>query len=125
MSKKAQQLGMNPSTASGRLVKDILFKLVCDTGRNKCFQCGGDLTRDTFSIEHMKPWIDSENPVEMYFDLDNIAFSHYLCNVGARRTLPPSVHGTVSKYAQGCRCEECSTAKREYAREYKTKIKED
>jgi len=83
--KKAQQLGMNPSTASGRLVKDLLFKFVIDSG-HKCHRCGDDLTRDTFSIEHIKEWLDSDNPVGLYFDLSNIAFSHKTCNYAAKRT---------------------------------------
>lgn len=121
--KKTSQLGMNPSTASNRLVKDLLFKLVCETGRNMCYQCGGELTRETFSIEHMNPWVDSEDPVKNYFDLDNISFSHHSCNVGARRVLPPPVHGTISKYSKGCRCMECSATKRDYARKYKARVK--
>ena len=82
--KKTQQLGMNPSTASGRLTKDLLFKFLIDAG-HKCHQCGEELTRDTFSIEHKKPWIDSEDPASLFFDLDNIAFSHLFCNFSAAR----------------------------------------
>lgn len=82
--KKTLQLGMNPSTASGRLVKDTLFRLAVEAG-HKCHHCGDELTRDTFSIEHINPWLDSENPVELYFDQDNIAFSHLTCNIKAGR----------------------------------------
>jgi len=85
--KKTLQLGMNPSTASGRLVKDTLFRLAIETG-HKCFQCGGELERDTFSVEHKTPWLDSDNPRETFFDQGNIAFSHIGCNVGARRSEP-------------------------------------
>ena len=82
--KKTEQLGMSVSTANGRLVKDLLFKLAIDAG-HKCHRCGDVLTRDTFSIEHKVPWLDSENPLGLYFDLDNIAFSHLSCNSGAAR----------------------------------------
>ena len=78
--KKQQQLGMNPSTASHRLTKDILFMFVENSGY-KCFRCGGSMSRETFSIEHIEDWLDSENPVELYFDLGNISFSHLKCNV--------------------------------------------
>ena len=81
---KAKQLGMNPSTASGRLVKDVLFKFVSEAG-HKCFQCGGGLTRETFSLEHKTPWLHTDEPVKNYFDLDNIAFSHKSCNSSAAR----------------------------------------
>lgn len=106
--KKETQLGMNPSTASHRLVKDLLFKFAVDSG-HKCFRCGGELDRGTFSIEHKIPWLDSEDPVALYFDLENIAFSHNSCNVGARRKEPAKC-GTRSKYTTGCRCKDCKAA---------------
>ena len=84
--KKQQQLGMNPSTASGRLVKDILYKLIVDTNQNTCYHCGEQMDRDTFSIEHKTPWLDSIDPVGLYFSLDNISFSHQSCNSGAARS---------------------------------------
>ncbi len=83
MSKKQLQLGMNPSTASHRLVKDLLWDRIAS--EEYCYYCDKRMSRDTFSIEHKIPWLDSENPVELFFDLNNIAFSHRSCNVGARR----------------------------------------
>lgn len=83
--KKTEQLGMNPSTASGRLVKDTLFKLAVEAG-HKCFRCGEELTRETFSIEHKTPWLDSNNPLKNYFAQENIAFSHLSCNSKASRS---------------------------------------
>lgn len=82
MDKKKLQLGMNPSTASGRLVKDILFSFIKD---RPCCKCGQPMTRETFSIEHLVPWLDSNDPVKTYFDLDNIDFSHLKCNVSDAR----------------------------------------
>jgi len=82
--KKTLQLGMNPSTASGRLNKDLLFAFIEAAG-HKCFRCGEDLTRDTFSIEHKEAWLDSTNPVGLFFDLGNIAYSHLTCNIKASR----------------------------------------
>lgn len=82
MDKKATQLGLNPSTASGRLVKDLLFSFVKDT---PCYRCGGQLTRESFSIDHKIPWLDSEDPSELFFDLNNISYSHHSCNVAAGR----------------------------------------
>lgn len=107
--KKAEQLGMNPGTASNRLVKDILFRFVEDAG-HVCFQCRGKMSRDNFSVEHKVPWLDSDDPVGLYFDLDNIAFSHLDCNIAARR-MNEIVCGTATKYGKGCRCEPCNFAK--------------
>ena len=82
--KKQMQLGMNASTASHRLVKDLLFSFVEKSG-HVCHQCGKPMTRDDFSIEHKTPWLDSEKPQELFFDLNNIAFSHKWCNIAAAR----------------------------------------
>lgn len=86
--KKAKQLGMNPSTASGRLVKDILWDLIVKTDQHFCCKCQKEMTRQTFSIEHLVPWLDSENPLSLYFDLENISFSHLSCNVADNRGGP-------------------------------------
>lgn len=91
--KKSQQLGMNYSTASGRLVKDILFSLVVQTGKNTCHQCLGEMSRENFSIEHKTPWLDSEDPLKLFFDLDNISFSHLKCNFAAARK-PGKIHAS-------------------------------
>ena len=90
--KKQIQLGMNPSTASGRLVKDILYRFIVDTGNNNCYKCGMMMCRDTFSIEHKTPWLDSDDPLGLYFDLENISFSHGVCNTKAGRK--PSKYAT-------------------------------
>jgi hypothetical protein len=82
--KKHSQLGINPSTASQRLVKDLLFKFVSDAG-HVCHQCGGSLTRGDFSVEHKTPWLDSDDPVGLFFDLGNVAYSHRSCNASAAR----------------------------------------
>lgn len=118
MDKKKEQLGMNPSTASHRLVKDILWSLIVKTDQNKCYRCSKEMSRDTFSIEHKESWIDSEDPVGLYFSLDNIAFSHLKCNVAAGKRMKPWAKcGTVSKYASGCRCNDCKEAKKEHRKE--------
>lgn len=82
MNVKNAQLGMNSSTASNRLVKDILFSYVKD---QPCFHCGGLMTRETFSIEHKEPWLYTDDPVKMFFDLENISFSHRVCNTSKAR----------------------------------------
>jgi len=83
-SKKEIQLGMNPGTASYRLMKDILFSLLLEIGKNICFRCSLPLTRKDFSIEHKIPWLNSQNPVEKFFDITNISFSHLSCNCSAK-----------------------------------------
>ena len=77
--KKANQLGMPFGTASNRLKKLILFKLLVDAGLHQCFKCKEDIGNvDELSIEHIEPWFNINS--ELFWDLDNIAFSHKDCN---------------------------------------------
>ena len=84
-SKKKEQLGIDPGTASNRLVKDLLWSYIVQAEHHFCHQCGAELSREDFSIEHKTPWLDSENPIGLFFDLENIAFSHKGCNSRAAR----------------------------------------
>jgi hypothetical protein len=83
---KSEQLGISVSTAQGQLRKMIMFDLVKKCGMDNCFQCGEKIDNiANFSIEHKIPWLHSENPIELFYGLDNIAFSHTLCNTTAGR----------------------------------------
>lgn len=97
--KKKIQLGMNPSTASHRLVKDVLWSLIVKTGQSTCCKCGESMSRETFSIEHVIPWLDSDDPVGLYFDLDNISFSHHGCNVSDARNAKKKYETKEEAYA--------------------------
>ena len=84
--KKLQQLGMPHGTASNRLKKMIMFRLLQEVGKDMCFQCGEKIESvEELSVEHKIPWLNSKNPVDLFFDLDNIAFSHLKCNARAAR----------------------------------------
>lgn len=107
-SKKKVQLGIDPGTASSVLKKMIMFDLIKRLNLNVCFQCGNIIdTVDELSIEHKIPWLDSDNPYELFFDLNNIAFSHLKCNTSAARKRLVKTHPSVSAYRNGCRCAEC------------------
>ena len=81
---KSRQLGMPHSTANYRLRKMILFSLLKEFHKNHCFRCGKVIkTIEELSIEHKVPWLHKENATELFFDLNNIAFSHLSCNCGA------------------------------------------
>ncbi len=90
---KAEALGMSHGTAANRLRKMILFSLVCRLSLNTCYQCGGEiLSVDDLSIEHKEPWLRADDPVQCFFDLDNIAFSHLSCNCGAAFSVKKKYH---------------------------------
>jgi hypothetical protein len=118
--KKSKQLGMSASKAHAKLGKDILYHFVLTTGKNTCYRCGKPMSRETFSIEHKEDWLDSQDPVKLFFSMDNISFSHKVCNYAASRSRLPSKCGTTNAYAKGCRCDECIAAyKAMYARKKK------
>ena len=115
-SKKTNQLGMPIGTASNRLRKSILWSCVQRLSEDICFQCGEKITSvDELSIEHKKPWLDSEDPVDTFFDISNIAFSHISCNIGAARKHKAEC-GTESAYQRGCRCDRCKSCAAESSR---------
>jgi hypothetical protein len=76
---KAATLGMPHGTATNRLRKNILFHLLKKHGENTCHACGELIQSvEALSIEHKKPWEGIS--AELFWDLDNIAFSHLHCN---------------------------------------------
>ena len=92
--KREKQLGMSIGTASNRLRKKILFDLVKKTNQDNCYRCNKKITDiSNLTIEHKVRWLDSKNPIELFFDLDNIAFSHSKCNVSTR-----PLNYTISKF---------------------------
>jgi hypothetical protein len=84
---KTEQLGMSFSKACAILRKSILFDLIFKLGLNTCYKCHTEIKNvKDLSIEHKIPWQYSENPKELFFDLNNIAFSHLSCNSGTSRS---------------------------------------
>ena len=112
--KKKKQLGMAQGTARNRLIKALLFDMACKLDLDWCYQCGAKIEfKDDLSIEHMTPWLDSDNPIGLYFDLDNIAFSHHGCNSKASRSNTPTMktlYGIEEGDGQG-HCTRCHTNK--------------
>jgi hypothetical protein len=82
--KKSEQLGMPVGTATQKLRKSLLFQFVQKCKEDVCYKCGKQIeTVDELTIEHKQPWLD--NDVSLFWDLNNIAYSHAVCNVPHRR----------------------------------------
>lgn len=115
---KSKQLGMPFGTASGRLRKQILFRYVVRCGDDICFKCKRKIKNiDNLSIEHKKPWQGKDTA--LFWDLDNIAFSHLECNKRRKKNYR---HGSYLKYStHNCRCNKCREAKRIYQNSYRKK----
>ncbi len=122
--KKNDQLGMNHATAANRLRKMVLFELIVMQELDRCYRCGEAIEAvHDLSIEHKEPWLDSDDPVGLYFDLRNIAFSHLSCNVRAgRRAKGPleAKHGGRAMYVRHkCRCDICREGNRKYIQQWR------
>lgn len=122
--KKENQLGMKPGTASGQLRKMILFKFVKELSLDKCYRCKEPITNiEDLSIEHKVPYLDSPNPKKLFFDLENIAFSHLICNGKARRITNRATEHGLAMYKNKCRCEICVKANYDQCKYYRKKKK--
>ena len=87
--KKGKQLGMSFGAACNKLRKELMFSMAKNLNKLTCFRCKKEIkTIKEFSIDHRKKWLDSKNPYELFFDLDNIAFAHLTCNIRAQRKKP-------------------------------------
>ena len=75
-------------TACGRLKKSILFKLVQKLKKDVCYRCHKKIEDEKdLSIDHKKAWLNVD--VKLFWDLENIAFSHNECNSKSRKTFGP------------------------------------
>jgi hypothetical protein len=82
--KKTLQLGMSVGTATHRLRKQIMMMLVAKCSLDLCYRCGNKICNpEDLSVEHKQPWLDV-SPA-LFWNIDNIAFSHLSCNVSAAR----------------------------------------
>lgn len=122
--RESDQLGINYSTAQNRLRKQILFKYVKLAGDNICYVCNKEITNiDELSLEHKIPWLDDENAEKLFWDENNISFSHLKCNTGRARRVVGIKHPSVESYKRGCRCDECKEIQKLRMRSYRSKKK--
>ena len=82
---KMKILGTNPGTANTRLVRTILFTTLQKTNLNICFICDEKIELYVeLTIEHKIPW-ERNKSKELFWDQENIAFSHAKCNRAYRK----------------------------------------
>ena len=110
--RQAELLGVSVSTAVNRLQRDLIFDFISKAGE-VCYRCHKPMTREDFSIEHKTAWMGSSNPVETFFDVDNIAYSHLSCNSKAAHDDKFRGHPSWYQLKQGCKCEECLSLRKE------------
>lgn len=71
---------------SYRLARKLLYRYAADAGQLSCYQCGKFIMEADFSIEHMEPWTNALDREYTFFALNNIAYSHLLCNTRAKQS---------------------------------------
>lgn len=101
--RKREQLGMPLGTASARLRKLVMFQLVQRLGEDICYRCGRRIENvEELSIEHKEPWFNIDP--SLFWDLDNVSFSHLSCNAGSRRRGIERLMGrNGTEWCSGCK----------------------
>lgn len=85
-------------TATYKLYRLVIWSLLQELGRAICYRCNGPLIEGEFHLDHKQPWRYTEDPIGLFFDLNNVAFSHPKCNLTARKVVHrPSVMRTHCK----------------------------
>lgn len=77
--KKKEQLGLAIGTATYRLRKLVVFRLVQEAGKDLCYRCSFKIeSANDLVFDHKVPWLD--NSPHLFWDVENVAFSHAHCN---------------------------------------------
>jgi hypothetical protein len=84
VAKRSAALGLPYSNARVRLMRSILFDMSKRLGCAWCFRCGKEISESDFSVDHKRSWLMSDDPRTLFFDLNNVAFSHNRCNSSAQ-----------------------------------------
>ncbi len=71
----------------------IMYNLAKECNKIKCYRCGEIIELDEFSIDHKENWLHELDAKHLFFNYENIAFSHNKCNSAARRVRKSFKHG--------------------------------
>lgn len=81
--RKAELLGEPFGTANNKLRKIVLYELAKQLSLLDCYRCGKFMVIKDFSIDHKERWGVADDPIKVFYDIENIAFSHGVCNTVA------------------------------------------
>lgn len=99
-----EQLGMGVASATGKLRKLLLYEFARRLNLISCYRCHRTIESiDEFTVDHKKNWLHKS--ADLFWDIDNIAFSHFVCNTTHNRTAEMYKHRTNKK------CNECGEVK--------------
>ncbi|PYS45749.1 MAG: hypothetical protein DMF68_21310 [Acidobacteria bacterium] len=78
--RKSEILGMPFGTACNKLRRMVIFELLRRHQENVCFKCGKVIPNaEDLTLEHKETWLDGGS--SLFWDLNNITFSHKQCNL--------------------------------------------
>tara|TARA_R110002020_G_scaffold197537_1_gene398657 strand:- start:21 stop:338 length:318 start_codon:yes stop_codon:yes gene_type:complete len=98
----------------------LFFRLVRQLGLDDCHRCDEKIENyKQLSIDHIETWLNKSN--DLFWDTDNIAYSHLSCNSAKSAAAPESSHPSYISYSTGCRCEGCKECKRIYTKYWRWK----
>lgn len=126
---KTKQLEMSPSNAGYKLQKALLVSLIQRLGLDVCFRCHQKIEASDITIDHKVAWLHSDDPKKLFFDLENIGFSHSRCNSSNRRRASstknkhglPGVFFNCNNSVRPWRAKICSKGKKTSLGSFKTK----
>jgi hypothetical protein len=100
-----EQLGMSQGAANHLLRRNLLYKLAARCNMLECFVCELPIEiPEELSVEHKKPW--ENRSADLFWDLDNLAFSHRRCNRNRSCGAGPKGRAKQKGYAWCAGCEE-------------------
>lgn len=117
MDKKYRKLlGEDAITLLRRINRKILFETIKEKNINICYGCGHLIERyEDCTIEHKVSWLNLDNDgksQELFWDLDNIAFSHHWCNT------PDYITGKAKSGYRGVQKRSSGNLKRPYRAQF-------
>jgi hypothetical protein len=92
--RRSEILGMPFGTACNRLRRMVMFDILRRHEENICFRCGRVIDKfEDLTLEHKVAW-QGGGPT-LFWDLNNIAFSHRHCNVPTGVVRREIINGTL------------------------------
>ena len=97
---KEAQLNESQGNARNKLQNLLIVDLLTKLEINNCYRCSLPLTPESLSVDHIQQWMSAADPIESFYDMTNIAFSHQRCN--CRHSDGPRTERTHRDELLGC-----------------------
>lgn len=78
--RRGKLLGIDMKNARSKLYKFFAYAYFVLKHGASCRVCGETVQIDDMTLEHIKPWMLCDNPINAYYDLENVDLCHEECN---------------------------------------------